>query len=83
MFEKFKVHGLIVLYGTGITLFMYLAAIIWNSLGIKLNSFTGFLWYVAVITVGIYVVSAVDKFVRFVQERIELKRFIEAMKVKK
>ena len=80
MIKKLKALGSMMLYGTELTLFMYLAAIIWNHLGIRLNTFTGFVWYAAVITVGIYVVSAVDKFVRFIQDRIELKRFIKAMK---
>lgn len=83
MIKKLKALGSMMLYGTELTLFMYLAAIIWNHLGIRLNTFTGFVWYAAVITIGLYVTIAIDAFVYFIEGRLKTRKLNKATGVKK
>ena len=57
--KKWKMHLIVLSCGVIMTAWLAVAAALTNLVGIHLNDFTGSLWYVANMTISLYVTEGV------------------------
>ena len=68
------IHLEILSHGIVMTVWLAIAAAMTNTVGIHLNDFTGTLWYVVNMVIGIYVSWGVWTLIQKVKDRIKNRR---------